>query len=55
MKVASDFTAALNTPQRESAYSGLAANAVVRTMLASVTLATDVSLRPTIEATIHAS
>lgn len=53
LKVASDFTAALNTPERQAAYSGLPANAVVRTMLGSVTNATDVNaFGPTIEATI---
>lgn len=54
LRVASDFTAALNTDQRRAAYSGLEANAIVRTMLASVTLATDVNaFGPTIEATIN--
>ena len=38
-----NFTNAVNTPNEEKAYSGLAANAVVRSMMASVTLATDVA------------
>ena len=52
-KVASDFTTALDTTPERSAYRGLAANAVVRTMLGGVTLATDVnSFQSTIDATI---
>lgn len=42
-QVVVNFTNAVNTPNEEKAYSGLAANAVVRTMMASVTLATDVA------------
>ncbi|WP_182915706.1 DUF4214 domain-containing protein [Massilia cavernae] len=54
VKVASDFTTALNTPSRRAAYDGLAANAVVRQMLADVTLATDPGSFPQkIEATIE--
>lgn len=53
-KVASDFTTALNTPTRLAAYDGLTANAVVRSMLAGVTLATDVNnFQTTIENTIN--
>lgn len=53
VKAAGDFTAALNTPSRVTAYDGLAANAVVRQMLADVTLATDpASLPQAIEAAI---
>lgn len=52
-KVASDFTTALNTPTKQSAYSGMPANVVVRTMLASVALSTDVNTFPSmIEAAI---
>ena len=54
LRVASDFTAALNTPQRQAAYDGMAANAVVRAMLSTVTNFTDVNaMGPTIEATIN--
>ncbi|HEU4851180.1 MAG TPA: DUF4214 domain-containing protein [Telluria sp.] len=54
LRVASDFTLALNTPERVAAYSGLEANAVVRAMLATVTNATDVNaFGPIIEATIN--
>lgn len=53
LAAASDFTAALNTPSRIAAYDGLAANAVVRQMLADVTLATDpAAIAQKIEATI---
>jgi hypothetical protein len=53
VKVARDFTTALNTTTKQSAYSGLSANAVVRTMLGGVTLATDVnSFQSTIDGTI---
>lgn len=39
--VATSFTSALNTQQRELAYSGLDANVIIRTLLGTVTLATD--------------
>ncbi|NML61311.1 DUF4214 domain-containing protein [Massilia sp. RP-1-19] len=39
--VAGAFTTALNTPQRQLAYSGLDANVVVRNLLGTVTLSTD--------------
>lgn len=39
--VATSFTSALNTQQRELAYSGLDANVVIRTLLGTVNLATD--------------
>lgn len=53
-KVAGDFTTSLNTPTRLAAYDGLAANAVVRSMLAGVTLSTDVNnFQATIENTIN--
>lgn len=53
-KVAADFTTALNTSTKQSAYSGMDANVVVRTMLAGVTLATDVnSFQSTIDDTIN--
>ncbi len=51
--VALAFTQSLNTEAKRLAYSGLAANAVVRTMLGSVTLDTDVTAFQTnIDATI---
>lgn len=54
VKVAANFTSALNTTTKQSAYSGLEANAVVRTMLAGVTLATDVNaFQSTIDSTIN--
>lgn len=54
VQVAGNFTAALNTDQRRAAYSGLEANAIVRSMLSTVTLATDVAaFQSTIEATIN--
>lgn len=53
VKVAADFTTALDTTTERSAYSGLSANAVVRTMLGGVTLATDVNaFQSTIDGTI---
>lgn len=53
-RVAGDFTTALDTTTERAAYSGLAANAVVRTMLGGVTLATDInSFQSTIDATIN--
>ena len=39
--VATSFTSALNTQQRELAYSGLDANVIIRTLLGTVNLATD--------------
>lgn len=42
-QVVINFTTSVNSAEEEKAYSGLAANAVVRDMLASVTLATDVT------------
>lgn len=53
-QVATAFTAAVNTPARKAGYSGLAANAVVRAMLATVTNTTDVAaFGTTIEATLN--
>lgn len=53
-QVARAFTASLNTDAKRAAYSGLAANAVVRNMLSTVTLATDAaSFQSTIDATIN--
>jgi hypothetical protein len=50
---ASLFTTSANTTEERAAYSGLAANAVVRTMLSNVTLATDPnSLQATVDATL---
>ena len=52
-EVAKDFTIALDTATERRAYSGLSANAVVRTMLGGVTLSTDVNaFQSTIDATI---
>lgn len=52
--VGSNFTAALNTPQRALAYSGLEANVVIRNLLATVNLATDTAaFQPGIEATLN--
>lgn len=45
-RMAAEFTTALNTTTKQSAYSGLTANAVVRTMLSNVTLSTDVTTFP---------
>lgn len=54
-QVAGAFTAAVNTDQRKTAYSGLDANATVRTMLATVTDGTDVAaFGGTIESTLTA-
>ena len=54
-KVATDFATALNSPDRLKAYSGLDANVVVRTMLGTVNLATNVNtFQATIDATIAA-
>lgn len=54
LRVASDFTLALNTPERLAAYDGMEANAVVRAMLGTVTNGTDVNaMGPVIEATIN--
>ncbi|HZX27275.1 MAG TPA: DUF4214 domain-containing protein [Telluria sp.] len=53
-QVAGAFTAAVNTDQRKTAYSGLDANAAVRTMLATVNANTDVAaFGTTIEATLN--
>lgn len=53
-RVAGDFTTALDTAAERAAYDGLAANAVVRTMLSNVTLATDVNnFQATIDSTIN--
>jgi mono/diheme cytochrome c family protein len=53
-QVASAFTAAVNSAARKAGYSGLAANAVVRTMLGTVTNDTDVAaFGATIEATLN--
>jgi len=55
VQAAGSFTTALDTPTETAAYDGLAANVVVRGMLAGVTLATDVNnFQPTINATISA-
>lgn len=52
-KVAIDFTNSLDTAPERAAYDGLAANAVVRTMLAGVGPATDVNnFQGTIDSTI---
>jgi mono/diheme cytochrome c family protein len=52
-QVAAAFTAAVNTDARKAGYSGLAANAVVRTMLGTVTTDTDLAaFGSTIEATL---
>lgn len=52
-KVATDFTNSLDTPAELAAYDGLAANAVVRTMLAGVGPGTDVNnFQGTIDSTI---
>jgi hypothetical protein len=51
--VGTNFTAALNTPELVSAYSGNAAAATARAMLATVTAATDVAaFQPTVAAII---
>lgn len=51
--IAGRFTAALDTVQRSRAYSGLAANVIVRNMLATVVLGTDLStFQPAIDSTI---
>ena len=52
--VATAFTASVNTADRKKAYDGLAANVIVRTMLASVTLVTDTTaFQANIEATLN--
>jgi uncharacterized membrane protein len=55
VQVAAAFTAAASAdPQKKAAYAGLAANAVVRTMLAGVTATTDVAaFASTIDATFN--
>ena len=53
-QVVINFTAALNTPSRIKAYSGLAANSVVRATLSAVTTNTDLSaFQSTIESVIN--
>ena len=55
IQAARSFTASLDTPSKTAAYNGLAANVVVRGMLAGVTLATNMNnFQPTIDATIAA-
>lgn len=52
-RAAANFTAALNTAERRRAYDGLSANAIVRNMLATVNLATDLlAFQNTIETTL---
>ncbi|MGZ8318519.1 MAG: DUF4214 domain-containing protein [Telluria sp.] len=52
-QVASSFTTALNTDATAAAYSGMAANAVVRTMMGQVSSTTDVAgFAPTVASTI---
>ena len=51
--VAANFTTALNTAQRELAYSGLDANVVIRNLLATVNLSTDTTaFQSNIDATL---
>ena len=53
--VAGAFTTTAGTTAGKLAYDGLAANAIVRTMLANVTLATDVTaIQPTLDSTLAA-
>lgn len=53
VQAASLFTTSTDTAAEKAAYSGLAANAVVRTMLSGVTLATDPNtLQATVDATL---
>lgn len=52
VQAASTFTTSADTTAERSAYSGLAANAVVRTMLSGITLATDMA---TVQATVDAT
>ena len=52
--VASLFTSALNTPQRELAYSGLDANVIVRNLLGTVSLTTDTgAFQGNVESTLN--
>lgn len=52
-QVATSFTTALNTDATAAAYSGMAANAVVRTMMGQVNNTTDVAaFAPTVQSTI---
>jgi hypothetical protein len=52
VQVATTFTNSTDTTAERSAYSGLSANAVVRTMMSGITLATDMS---TVQATVNAT
>ncbi|MBZ2209153.1 FKBP-type peptidyl-prolyl cis-trans isomerase [Massilia soli] len=52
--VAAGFTTALNTPQRELAYSGLDANVIVRNLLGTVNLSTDLgAFQANVESTLN--